>query len=97
MFGSVAELRDAKVTADFFAGLNLSEQSEWAIDLLGRLNFPPEVAPWVCLLDAGLDEQRPLSKPVADTADMRTCNPAWWTNDREGQGTPMAGLAIYGD
>ncbi len=56
MFGSVAELRDAKVTADFFAGLNLSEQSEWAIDLLGRLNFPPEEAPWVCLLDAGLDE-----------------------------------------
>ena len=97
LLSAIAELRDAKVTADFFTGLNLSEQSEWAIDLLGRLSIPPEGAPWVCLLDTGVNEQHPLLKPVADTADMHVCDPAWGTEDRQGHGTPMAGLAIYGD
>ena len=97
LLSAIAELRDAKETADFFTGLNLSEQTEWAIDLLGRLSIPPEGAPWVCLLDTGVNEQHPLLKPVADTADMHVCDPAWGTEDRQGHGTSMAGLAIYGD
>ena len=36
---AIAELRAPKVTADFFTGMNPSEQSEWVDDLLGRLSI----------------------------------------------------------
>ena len=94
---AIAELRAPKVTADFFTGMNPSEQSEWVDDLLGRLSIPREDAPRICLLDTGLNEKHPLLKSVAATADMHTYNSAWGTDDRQGHGTPMAGLAIYGD
>lgn len=97
LLGAVAELRRAKETADFFTGMDRVEQQDWIDDALNRLTPPPEYAPCICILDTGVTEQHPLLGPAADTSDMHTYNPAWETDDRYGHGTPMAGLAIYGD
>jgi len=97
LLGAVAELRCAKETADFFTGMDRVEQQDWIDDALQRLTPPPEDAPSICILDTGVTEQHPLLQPAANSSDMHTYNPAWGTDDRYGHGTPMAGLAIYGD
>ncbi len=97
LLGAVAELRRAKETAEFFTGMDRIQQQEWIDDALGRLIPPPDHAPYICILDTGLNEQHPLLRPVADPEDMHTYEPAWGTDDRYGHGTPMAGLAVYGD
>lgn len=97
LLGAVAELRRAKETADFFTGMDRVQQQEWIDEALQRLTPPPEDAPSICILDTGVTEQHPLLRPAAKTSDMHTYNPAWGTDDRYGHGTPMAGLAIYGD
>ena len=95
---SIAELRRAKETADFFDALSLEEQSEWLDHLLERTSFNggPE-APHVCLLDTGINRGHPLISPILDTGDLYTVEPAWGTTDDAGHGTQMAGLAIAGN
>ena len=95
---SIAELRRAKETADFFDALSLEEQSEWLDHLLERTSFNggPE-APHVCLLDTGINRGHPLISPILDTGDLYTVEPAWGTTDDVGHGTQMAGLAIAGN
>lgn len=97
LLASIAELRCAKETADFFTGMDRIEQQAWIDKALNHLALPPDHSPYVCILDTGVNDQHPLLKPVADSGDMHTYNPAWGTDDRFGHGTPMAGLAIYGD
>ena len=95
---SIAELRRAKETADFFVSLTLPEQSEWLDDLLDRTTFNggPD-APHVCLLDTGVNRGHPLIAPVLDASDLHTVEPAWGARDDAGHGTEMAGLAIAGN
>lgn len=98
LLGSIAEVRGAKETAAFFTGLGRAEQKDWADNALARMLALPDDPPSVCLLDTGLNEQHPLLRPVADPVDMHSYNkPDWGTDDRYGHGTPMAGLAAYGD
>lgn len=97
LLGSIAELRAAKESAAFFTGLDRIEQQDWINNALQRTTPPPEQSPRVCLLDTGINEQHPLLQPVTTPNDIHTYNPAWGTDDREGHGTPMAGLAAYGD
>lgn len=54
-----------KETAEFFDGMNVSEQREWADDLLRRaqLPLPDDTTPRVCLLDSGVT--RAASAPGA--------------------------------
>lgn len=95
---SIAELRRAKETADFFDSLTLPEQSEWLDHLLARTSFSDAVdAPHVCLLDTGVNSGHPLIAPVLDTADLHTIEPAWGASDDDGHGTELAGLAITGN
>jgi hypothetical protein len=49
------------------------------------------------LLDTGLNHAHPLIAPIAAAADLHTYKPAWGVDDRQGHGTPMAGLVTYGD
>ena len=95
---SIAELRRAKETADFFDALTLEEQSQWLDHLLERTTFNggPH-APYVCLLDTGINRGHPLISPILDTGDLHTVEPAWGTTDDAGHGTEMAGLAIAGN
>ena len=96
---SIAELRRAKETADFFDSLPPEEQPEWADDLLQRMTVPSEgpAVPHVCLLDTGINIAHPLLAPAIRSSDNHTVEPGWGTNDREGHGTEMAGLALLGN
>jgi hypothetical protein len=98
LLGAIAEVRLAKTAASFFTKLNAVEQQDWVADLAGRLRAPPANAPFVCLLDSGLNRGHPLISPVAADQDLHTYKPAWGVDDRAPHhGTPMAGLAVYGD
>jgi hypothetical protein len=95
----VAELRRAKDTAEFFAGLGGAEQQQWTNDLLARLQLPGlgDEVPRVCLLDSGVNRGHPLLDPLLAAADLHTVNPAWGVNDTANHGTGLAGLVGYGD
>lgn len=97
LLGVIAELRLAKTTADFFMAMTAIEQQKWVDDLVGRLEPAADGAPAVCLFDTGLNRGHPLIGPVAADADLHTYKPQWGKDDRKGHGTPMAGLAVYGD
>ncbi len=97
ILAAIAEVRLAKETAGFFTQMNAVEQREWVENLAARLEPPDENAPYVCLMDTGLNAVHPLIAPVAQAADLHTYKPAWGADDRQGHGTPMAGLATYGD
>jgi hypothetical protein len=99
VLGIIAELRKAKITADFFSTLSPSEQHEWSDELRRRLTPPPAGAPAVALLDTGANHAHPLLSLVMRNADAQSLKPPWGVNDTHpgGHGTQMAGLAIYGD
>lgn len=96
---SVAELRRAKETADFFDSLPPEEQHGWADELLQRITVASagEAVPHVCLLDTGVNEAHPLLAPAIASQDAHTVEPGWGTDDKEGHGTEMAGLALLGN
>ncbi|HHH48391.1 MAG TPA: hypothetical protein ENK51_05840, partial [Gammaproteobacteria bacterium] len=96
---SIAELRRAKETADFFDSLPPEEQPDWVDELLQRMTVPNEgvAVPHVCLLDTGVNIAHPLLAPLIRDVDTHTVGPGWGTDDQEGHGTEMAGLALFGD
>lgn len=99
VLGIIAEVRKAKVTADFFAALSPSEQHDWSDDLLQRLTPPRAGSPAIGLLDTGVNHAHPLLAPVMADGDVQSLSPAWGVHDSHpmGHGTQMAGLALYGD
>lgn len=96
---SISELRRAKETAEFFDSLPPEEQPEWLDDLLARTRYPASnsAVPHVCLLDTGLNRGHPLLAPALAAGDLHTVEPGWGTDDANGHGTEMAGLALAGD
>jgi len=97
ILGMIAELHAPKTTAAFFTDLDGKEQTEWVQELADRIAAPAPNTPYVCLFDTGVSHPHPLLVKVADAADRHTYKPAWGLNDSENHGTPMAGLACYGD
>lgn len=94
----IAELRRAKETADFFDSFTPAEQHQWAEELLERTTFAdPENAPHVCIIDTGVNHRHPLLTTALTDLDLHTIEPDWGVDDRNGHGTNMAGLALYGD
>ncbi len=51
----------------------------------------------MCLLDTGINNGHPLIGPQLADLDLHTVEPAWGTDDADGHGTAMAGLALAGD
>ena len=96
---SVAELRRAKETAEFFDSLRPEEQQEWLDELLARTQFRADTdgVPRVCLLDTGVNRGHPFLSPALELADLHTVEPGWGTDDAHGHGTQMAGVALAGD
>ena len=95
----VAELRRAKETAEFFAGLDVSEQIEWQDDLIGRLRYPQksESVPRICLLDSGVNRGHSLLTSAIQESDLHTVDESIGIHDDANHGTGMAALALYGD
>ena len=96
---SIAELRRAKETADFVDSLRLDEQAGWLEYLLNRTRFAGETGqtPYVCLLDTGVNRGHPLLTPALAASDLYTVEPDWGTDDDDGHGTEMAGVALAGN
>ena len=99
VLNSIAELRRAKETADFFDSLYPQEQQAWTEDLLRRMSVPQEKepVPHVCLLDTGVNAGHPLLALAIAPSDTHTVEPGWGAHDEEGHGTEMAGLALLGN
>jgi len=99
ILNSIAELRRAKETAEFFDALSPEQQLAWMGELLGRCRFPTDgdSVPYICLLDTGVNNGHPLIAPTLADSDLHTVEPAWGTDDIGGHGTAMAGLALAGD
>lgn len=96
---SIAELRRAKETAEFFDALPPGEQPAWLDELRARLTVPGQGAevPHVCLFDTGVNHGHPLIAAGLAAADLHTVEPGWGVNDGDGHGTEMAGLALAGN
>lgn len=98
ILNSIAELRRAKETAEFFDSLSPGEQPDWLDDLLARSQYTTNAnVPHVCLLDTGVNRGHPLLSSALTADDMHTVEPAWGADDEEGHGTAMAGLALAGN
>jgi hypothetical protein len=99
LLNSIAELRRAKETAQFFDDLPPEEQPQWVDELIGRTRYagPTGDVPYICLLDTGVNRGHPLIGPALAEADLHTVEPGWGTDDADGHGTNMAGLALAGD
>jgi Subtilase family len=97
ILGMIAELHAPKTTAAFFTDLDGKDQAEWVQELADRIVPPSADAPYVCLFDTGVSHPHPLLVKVINAADRHTYKPAWGVNDSENHGTPMAGLASFGD
>ena len=96
---TIAELRRPKETAEFFDSMPAPEQEEWLEDLMARARFPShtEDVPYVCLLDTGVNRGHRVLAPALAGADLHTVEPGWGTDDADGHGTEMAGLALGGN
>ncbi len=97
LLNSVAELKRAKETAEFFDSLNPTEHREWSDELLERTQWPLENAPHICILDTGVNAGHPLIAQSLNISDLHTIEPTWGVADQNGHGTDMAGLAVWGD
>jgi hypothetical protein len=99
LLNNIAELRKAKTTADFFTELSNPEQKKWQDDLLPRIKYQnnSDNAPYICILDTGVNSAHPLLINVIGVNDLFTINEAWGKNDLVGHGTGIAGLALFGD
>ncbi|MAT16926.1 MAG: serine protease [Planctomyces sp.] len=92
----LAELRRASIVASEYTDLPPSDQSEFVDNLITRTTYAPETAPAVCLLDTGVDRGHKLLAPALSEDDTQSWRPEWTSADRQGHGTELAGLALFG-
>ena len=99
VLNSIAELRRAGETADFFVSSPTIEQEDWLDDLLKRSKYtgPGNGVPYVCILDTGVNRGHRLIAPALAPDDLHSGEPGWGSADSNGHGTGMAGLALAGD
>lgn len=97
----LAELRKPKDTSDFFTELSKIEQADWIEELRNRTENKSKYSKVsVCLLDSGIDRAHPLLDYLVPESNLDTIIPDAGiadTGGRNGHGTPMAGLVLYGN
>lgn len=99
LLDAVAEIRAVQPHAEFFlSDLAPREQVQWVQDLVQRCSFPPAGdAPYVTLLDTGVNRAHPLLEGVVAHDDVLGVHPEWGGADMNGHGTEMAGVICHGD
>lgn len=96
--GGVRALAAPAITADFFDGLDVTEQAEWVEEMKERTTYPENAnMGYVTLLDTGVSRAHPLIAPALAAGDRHAAQPAWAVDDVKGHGTQLAGIALYGD
>jgi hypothetical protein len=95
----ILELRRCSDTPYFYVEEEREYQHKWINDLAERIIWPDTNVPRVCILDTGVNRAHSLIEPALSSEDLLTANPNWPSTDnlRDGHGTKMAGLALYGD
>jgi hypothetical protein len=93
----IAELRRANDTPSFFTDEVRGDQHAWSDNLAERITWPASDVPRVCILDTGVNRAHALLEPALASADLHALDAAWSSDDHEGHGTGMCGLALYGD
>lgn len=94
---NIAEFRLAKETARFWVELPPSEQAQWVEELQSRLRVNQDANVAVTILDTGVNNGHELLSSVLTDDDCHSHKEGWGTEDHNGHGTNMAGLAVYGD
>lgn len=93
----LAELRKPREPASVLALEPPEEQAAWVQQLLDRTSAAGDDAPAACIVDTGVYRLHPLLSQSLNPNDCHACDPTWGTEDHDGHGTEMAGLALYGD
>jgi hypothetical protein len=98
--GAISEIRRATGTIEPFLDrgeVNVG-QHDWVNELAQRVVASGPESPVVCTLDTGVAAAHPLIAP--NLRGAWAFDAAWGTDDHHqngGHGTPLAGLALYGD
>lgn len=92
----LSEFRRASIVAREFLELSPPSQAEFINAMLERTTFAGEDAPAVCILDCGVNRGHPLLEQALDEEHNLAWDDDWTSADRDGHGTEMAGLALYG-
>jgi hypothetical protein len=99
----LGEVRGAHPCSLGLTELSASEQREYVEEALGRIRQPGVDAPAVCLLDTGVNRGHHLLQNLLAPEDAQSVfadgdsSDAYINQIAHGHGTPMAGLAAYGD
>ncbi len=93
-FENIAEIRPANIVSGDFLELNSSDGFKWSSGL--KFTKIPNLTP-ICILDTGINSKHPLLEPFVNDRCIITVEPEWTSEDRQGHGTGIAGLALYGD
>lgn len=99
LLDAIAEIRSVAPTAEFFLSqLSPAEQVDWVRNLVERTTHNErEDAPYVALLDTGINQGHPLIRRGLAEADMHALQEGWLRTDHNGHGTQMAGLLLHGN
>ncbi|MAJ09229.1 S8 family peptidase [Ponticaulis sp.] len=95
--GGIAELRRGSSSPTFFLDMDAEDQLEWSEDLAGRIRWPYDDAPAVCILDTGVNRGHMLIEPALSAGDVLSVDNAWGGDDHNSHGTKMAGVSLLGD
>ena len=94
----ITELRRASATPTLFLEEDRQQQFDRAVQLAERVTWPGNDVPAVCLFDTGVDRGHVLIEPALRDFDARAVRKDWLvTDESDGHGTGMAGLALFGD
>ena len=97
LLNALSEIRLARPCSVGLTDLSGVEQEEWIDEALERIHWPSDDAPAVCLIDSGVNRGHPLIEPLLHERDSETVFSDGDRSDDMQHGTPMAGLAAFGD
>lgn len=92
----LAEVRSGQVLTSFVLREVRGEQQEWIHDMTERLQIQNENSSVICVMDSGVNNGHPLLAPIIND-DYCDSVVGQGSADRDGHGTAMCGLTIYGD
>ena len=94
---AVVELRSASSFVREYLEFDPEDRIASVDEVMELIQPPPASAPRTVIFDTGVNFANPLVGLALAAADCASIDAAWVTNDHDGHGTHMAGIALYGD